>query len=132
MEPQRVPVSTYRLQLSAAFRFADARALVPYLAALGVTDLYLSPIMTARRGSTHGYDVTDPTQVSEELGGERELLRLSATLNAHGIGLLLDIVPNHTAASLENPWWRDVLQNGPVSPYAPYFDVTWQGARPGL
>ena len=132
MAARRTPVSTYRLQLNASFRFADARALAPYLESLGISDLYVSPIMTARRGSTHGYDVADPTRISEELGGEDEFLRLAAILAAREMGLLLDIVPNHTAASLENPWWRDVLQNGPVSPYAPYFDITWQGARAGL
>src|SRR4051794_10029135 len=132
MATARVPASTYRLQLNAAFQFESARALVPYLAALGVTDLYASPVMTARRGSAHGYDVADPTQISAELGGESAFLALTAALRERGMGLLLDIVPNHTAASLENPWWRDVLQNGPVSPYAPYFDVTWQAVRPGL
>src|SRR5919199_295893 len=104
MAAQRVPVSTYRLQLNTDFRFGDACALVPYLAALGVTDLYASPIMTARRGSTHGYDVADPTRISDELGGEHAFRRLAAALHERVMGLLLDIVPNHTAASLENPW----------------------------
>src|SRR5579883_1637717 len=132
MAAERVPGSTYRLQLNADFRFEDARALVPYLDALGVSDLYLSPVMTARRGSAHGYDVVDPTRISDELGGESAFLALAAAVRERGMGLLLDIVPNHTAASLENPWWRDVLQNGPVSPYAPFFDIAWQTARPGL
>jgi (1->4)-alpha-D-glucan 1-alpha-D-glucosylmutase len=132
MAAARIPGSTYRVQLNAAFQFADARALVPYLDALGVTDFYSSPVMTARRGSTHGYDVADPTRISDELGGESAFLALAATLRERGMGLLLDIVPNHTAASLENPWWRDVLQNGPVSAYAPYFDIRWNVARPGL
>ncbi|HEY7066177.1 MAG TPA: malto-oligosyltrehalose synthase [Chloroflexota bacterium] len=125
-------MATYRLQFNAGFQFADAQALVPYLAALGISDLYASPVLTARRGSTHGYDVADPTRISDELGGEPALAALAAALRERGMGLLLDIVPNHTAASLENPWWRDVLQNGPVSPYARYFDVDWQSARPGL
>jgi len=129
---ERIPGSTYRLQLNADFQFADALALVPYLNALGVTDLYSSPVMQARRGSTHGYDVADPTHISDELGGEPAFLALAAALRERGMGLLLDIVPNHTAASLENPWWRDVLQNGPVSPYAAFFDIAWQAARPGL
>src|SRR5207302_1374162 len=123
MAAGRIPGSTYRLQLNAGFRFEDARALVPYLAALGITDLYASPVMAARRGSAHGYDVVDPTRISDELDGETAFLALAAALRERGMGLLLDIVPNHTAARLENSWWHDVLQNGPVSPYAPYFDV---------
>ena len=132
MAEPRVPGATYRLQLTVAFGFAAARALVPYLAALGITDLYASPVFTARRGSTHGYDVADPTRISDELGGEPEFLALTAALRERGMGLLLDIVPNHTAASVENPWWEDVLQNGPVSPYAGYFDVNWHPGAPGL
>src|SRR5437868_674572 len=114
----RVPGATYRLQFHAGFRFADAAALVPYLHALGVSDLYASPILQARRGSTHGYDTTDPYRISAELGGEEGLRALAAALQAHGMGLLVDVVPNHMAASSENPWWRDLLERGPDSPYA--------------
>src|SRR3954453_16025956 len=107
MVAPRVPVATYRLQFHPGFRFADAEALVPYLHALGVSDVYASPILQARRGSTHGYDTTDPRRVSADLGGEEGLRALATALQAHGMGLLLDVVPNHMAASGENPWWRD-------------------------
>jgi (1->4)-alpha-D-glucan 1-alpha-D-glucosylmutase len=132
MAERRIPVATYRVQFSAQFTFEHARALVPYLSALGITDLYASPILTARRGSAHGYDVADPTRISDELGGEAGFRALTTALRDHGMGLLLDIVPNHTAASLENPWWEDVLQNGPVSPYASYFDLNWRSGVAGL
>src|SRR5580693_2393985 len=97
--------ATYRLQLSSDFEFADARALVPYLRELGISHLYLSPSLQARRGSTHGYDVVDPTRVSSELGGEEGLRALAAA----GLGIVLDIVPNHMGRGDENPWWRDPL-----------------------
>lgn len=121
----RVPVATYRLQFNRGFRFADARALVPYLHQLGITDIYASPTFKARRGSTHGYDVTDPTRLNPELGTEAEFEVLVQELKRHGMGLLLDIVPNHMAASSENQWWVDVLENGPSSRYASYFDIDW-------
>jgi (1->4)-alpha-D-glucan 1-alpha-D-glucosylmutase len=117
--------STYRVQLSAAFPFAAARAVVPYLADLGVSHLYASPLLRARAGSAHGYDVVDPTEVSPELGGEAGLRELVAALRAHGMGLVADLVPNHLAASHENPWWVDVLRHGQGSPYARVFDVDW-------
>lgn len=125
-------LSTYRLQLRGgssgfAFTFADAESLVDYLADLGVTHLYLSPIMTATTGSSHGYDVTDPTTVSPELGGRDGLVRLSAAARARGLGLVVDIVPNHVGidAPRQNPWWWDVLRNGRSSPYATFFDIDW-------
>jgi (1->4)-alpha-D-glucan 1-alpha-D-glucosylmutase len=121
----RVPVATYRLQLNRGFRFADAQALVPYLSSLGITDIYASPIFKARAGSTHGYDVTDPTRLNPELGTEEEFESLVQELKRHRMGLLLDIVPNHMAASSENQWWMDVLENGPSSRYASYFDIDW-------
>src|SRR5215207_5819925 len=96
-------VATYRLQLGPDLTFADATALVPYLSELGVSHLYLSPVLQARRGSQHGYDVVDPTKISDELGGEDELRLLCGA----GLGVLLDIVPNHMAASAENPLWVD-------------------------
>jgi (1->4)-alpha-D-glucan 1-alpha-D-glucosylmutase len=121
----RIPVATYRLQVNDDFTLDDARAIVPYLAQLGISDLYLSPIFEARAGSTHGYDVTDPTRVRESIGGMRALRALAAAAHEHHLGILLDIVPNHMAASVQNPWWRDVLVHGPHSEYASFFDIDW-------
>src|SRR4051812_16793910 len=112
MVAPRVPGATYRLQLNGQLGFADAAAVVPYLHALGIGDVYASPILATRRGSTHGYDVTDPTILSPELGGEAGFAAMSGVLREHGMGLLLDIVPNHMAASTDNPWWREVLEHG--------------------
>src|SRR6266508_2193799 len=130
MSAPRVPVTTYRLQLNGQLGFADAAALIPYLHALGIGDVYASPILTTRRGSTHGYDVTDPTSLSPERGGEAGFARLSRALRDHGMGLLLDIVPNHMAASTDNPWWREVLEYGSHAPHARYFDVDWHSRQP--
>jgi (1->4)-alpha-D-glucan 1-alpha-D-glucosylmutase len=118
--------STYRVQLSGRFPFAAARAVVPYLADLGVSHLYVSPILRARAGSSHGYDVVDPTQVAPELGGEAGLGELVAALRGHGMGLVVDLVPNHLAASHENPWWVETLAHGPASPFARVFDIDWE------
>jgi len=123
------PRATLRLQLHKGFTFADAEALVPYFAALGVSHLYASPITTARAGSLHGYDVTDPTQVNPELGGEPGLKRLVDALRREKLGLIVDIVPNHMAATLENAWWADVLRSGRTSRYARWFDVDWQSGK---
>lgn len=120
-----MPSSTYRMQFNLQFRFIDARELVPYLNDLGITDLYSSPRFQARKGSLHGYDVADPRRVNSEVGTESDFDELSARLKSYSMGLLLDIVPNHMAASEENPWWMDVLENGPSSPYAEYFDIDW-------
>src|SRR3712207_9115306 len=98
--------ATYRLQLGGGFGFAQARALIPYLRDLGVSHLYLPPSFQARAGSTHGYDVVDPGRISDELGGEEEFLRLCADARAAGLGVVLDIVPNHMAADDANPHWR--------------------------
>lgn len=132
MVSPRIPGATYRLQFNRHFRFDDARALVGYLQALGVTDLYSSPLLQARWGSTHGYDIINPERLNRELGGDEAFVELAETLRKHGMGLLLDIVPNHMAADSENPWWADVLQNGPASPYADYFDIDWNPVVPGL
>src|SRR5688572_23820107 len=105
----RVPGATYRLQLHAGFGFREARELLPHLRALGITDLYLSPIFRARRGSTHGYDVTDPTRLNAELGSARDFEDLAGDLAGAGMGLLLDLVPNHMAIGPENRWWMHVL-----------------------
>ncbi|MCV7398998.1 malto-oligosyltrehalose synthase [Mycobacterium fragae] len=126
-------LSTYRLQLRGAssgfaFTFADAENLLDYLDELGVSHLYLSPIMTAVVGSAHGYDVTDPTTVSAELGGADGLARLSAAAHARGMSLIVDIVPNHMGIDKpeQNPWWWDVLRHGRSSRYASYFDIDWE------
>jgi (1->4)-alpha-D-glucan 1-alpha-D-glucosylmutase len=125
-------LSTYRLQLRGAssgfgFTFADAENLVDYLAELGVSHLYLSPILTPVGGSSHGYDVTDPTTVSAELGGAEGLARLSAAARARGMGLVVDIVPNHVGVDKpeQNTWWWDVLRHGQSSAYASFFDIDW-------
>jgi len=123
--PLRIPVSTYRFQFNSSFRFRDALQLVPYLNELGITDLYASPLLQARRGSLHGYDVTDPSHLNPELGTDADFDALVAELKKYGMGLLLDIVPNHMAASSENPWWMDLLENGSRSQYASHFDVDW-------
>jgi (1->4)-alpha-D-glucan 1-alpha-D-glucosylmutase len=118
--------STYRLQLHKGFTFADAEAVVPYLARLGISHLYASPITNAQPGSTHGYDVTDPTRVNPELGGEEGLRSLCAALKREGLGLIIDIVPNHMGiAGGNNAYWQDVLEKGPASPYAGFFDIDW-------
>jgi (1->4)-alpha-D-glucan 1-alpha-D-glucosylmutase len=122
----RIPVATYRIQFNKDFRLEDARALVDYLDELGITDLYSSPILKARPGSAHGYDVTDPTTVNPEIGDAEKLKDLASALQSRDMGLLLDIVPNHMAASLDNPWWFDVLEKGEESPYAAFFDVNWE------
>ncbi|MEO8217057.1 MAG: malto-oligosyltrehalose synthase [Acidobacteriota bacterium] len=120
-----VPAATYRLQFNPEFGFRDGEHIVEYLAALGIGSIYASPSFAARRGSQHGYDVAEPSRFSRELGGEEAFLDLSRSLKRHGMGILLDIVPNHMAASTENPWWRDLLANGRDSRYAEFFDVDW-------
>jgi (1->4)-alpha-D-glucan 1-alpha-D-glucosylmutase len=121
-------LSTYRLQMRAdCFTFADAENLLDYLDELGVSHLYLSPILTAADGSTHGYDVTDPTTVSAGLGGAEGFARLSAAARERGMGLIVDIVPNHVGVEKpeQNKWWWDVLTHGRESPYASFFDIDW-------
>jgi len=117
--------ATVRLQLNHEFDFLTAAEHVPYLAALGLSHVYLSPIAMARAGSMHGYDVIDPMIVNPELGGEPALAKFVQTLHTHGMGAILDIVPNHMAADVANPWWNDVLAMGRGSPYAHYFDIDW-------
>lgn len=120
-----LPRSTYRLQFRNGMDFEGACRLVPYLADLGISHLYASPVATAVTGSTHGYDVTRPNEIEPALGGLDGLRRLADALHARGLGLILDIVPNHMAASLENPWWRSVVALGEESPYARHFDIDW-------
>ncbi len=118
--------ATYRVQLTAEFGFDQAAAIVPYLARLGISHLYTSPVLQAAPGSTHGYDVIDHGRVSDSLGGAAGFARLVAALREAGMGLLLDVVPNHMSIrSRANRWWWDVLEHGPASPYASYFDVDW-------
>jgi (1->4)-alpha-D-glucan 1-alpha-D-glucosylmutase len=127
-----VPRATYRVQLHRDFTLDDAAAIVPYLARLGVSHLYCSPLLRARPGSHHGYDIVDHREINPELGGREALERLAATLRAHGMGLILDIVPNHMGIGADNPWWMDVLQHGRASPYARFFDIDWAPVDPAL
>ncbi len=121
-----MPRATYRVQLHAGFTLDDAAAIVPYLAALGISHLYTSPVLQAAPGSTHGYDVVDHSRVNDELGAGEAFERLTDALRAHDMGLVLDIVPNHMAITgEENRWWWDVLQHGRSSRYATFFDVDW-------
>jgi len=120
-----IPRATYRLQFHRDFTFADAIHLATYLKQLGISHVYSSPILAARAGSTHGYDVIDHTRINSELGGEDGLRALVAALRQNGLGLIVDIVPNHMAVGHDNPWWVDVLENGQSSPYATMFDIDW-------
>lgn len=123
------PRATYRLQFRNGMDFARAAGLVPYLHDLGISHLYASPLAQAVTGSTHGYDVTDHGRFDEALGGMAGFIALSDRLRENGLGLILDIVPNHMAASTENPWWRDVLKNGEASRYASHFDIDWSAPK---
>ncbi len=126
-DPRGVPVSTYRLQLRKEFGLADARRLLPYLRDLGVGSCYLSPVMMSAPGSTHGYDVNDYHRVDPELGGREGFEALAGAAREQGLGLILDFVPNHMGIEGNaNRWWRDVLQCGPGSPYADFFDIDWR------
>src|ERR1700732_5356984 len=122
-----VPTATYRLQFTANFDFDAAAAIVPYLGRLGITHLYASPFMKARKGSTHGYDIVDHAKINPELGGDAGFERLSGALKRHDLGLILDFVPNHVGVHFaDNPWWLDVLEWGPASPHAASFDIDWE------
>jgi (1->4)-alpha-D-glucan 1-alpha-D-glucosylmutase len=126
--------ATYRLQLRNGFDFAAAQALLPYLARLGVSHLYLAPIWRAAPGSTHGYDVVDPNVIEPDLGGEAGFRALAEAAGASGLGIILDHVPNHMGIGAGNAWWWDVLANGQSSHFAGHFDIDWQataGATPG-
>lgn len=128
-EGPMIPTATYRIQLRNGVDFDAVAREIPRLAALGISHLYLSPVQTATPGSTHGYDITDPTQVDPVLGGRPALERLAGQAGAEGMGLILDIVPNHTAFHLSNPWLADVLRHGAGSRYAPHFDIDWTAGR---
>jgi (1->4)-alpha-D-glucan 1-alpha-D-glucosylmutase len=124
------PLSTYRLQFTPRFGFEDARAIVPYLAALGAGGLYASPYLRARPGSEHGYDVVDPNALNPQIGTEAEHAAMIDAAQAAGLVHLLDFVPNHMGiGGSENPWWQDVLEWGEASPYAEYFDIDWNPVR---
>jgi (1->4)-alpha-D-glucan 1-alpha-D-glucosylmutase len=127
------PRATYRLQLSRDFTFADAGALIDYLADLGVSHVYASPFLKARSGSSHGYDIIDHNQINPEIGTIEELAALAERLRGRGMGLVLDFVPNHMGVGgKDNAWWLDVLEWGRLSPYAEFFDIDWHPARPDL
>jgi (1->4)-alpha-D-glucan 1-alpha-D-glucosylmutase len=130
---RRVPSATYRLQFNAGFTFRDAQDLVPYLDALGISDCYASPVLQARAGSSHGYDICNHGRLNQELGGEKDFDAFSDTLRQHDMGLILDMVPNHMGIADDgNSWWMDVLENGASSVYARFFDIDWHPVNPDL
>ena len=128
----RIPTCTYRLQFNRRFTFSQARGIVPYLHALGVSDVYASPYFQASPDSLHGYDITDHNQFNEAIGSREDYNSFVAELHAHGMGQLLDFVPNHMGIGHHNQWWMDVLENGPSSVYAKYFDIDWRPIKTDL
>jgi (1->4)-alpha-D-glucan 1-alpha-D-glucosylmutase len=133
MTRRHLPAATYRLQFNRAFDFRAARAAIPYLHDLGVSDCYASPMLRARAGSSHGYDVCDHSRLNPDLGDDADFDAFADALRQHGMGLVLDAVPNHMGiGDPANVWWMDVLENGPASPYAPFFDVDWHPVNPDL
>ncbi len=127
------PRATMRLQLSASMTFNDARNLIPYIASLGISHLYTSPVLAAREGSTHGYDIVDHNRLNPELGTEKEFLYLVETLHSHDMGLIVDFVPNHMGVGYsDNVWWLNVLEWGQYSPYASFFDIDWKPSEQSL
>lgn len=130
MDSLSIPLATYRLQLNKNFNFRQAEELIPYLSQLGISHFYASPILTAKPGSMHGYDIIDYSKLNPEIGTMEEFENFVKTLCRHNMELLLDIVPNHMhIMSPNNLWWQDVLENGPSSPYADYFDIDWHSPR---
>ncbi len=129
----RVPRATYRLQFNKEFTFDDATGILPYLARLGVSHVYCSPVLRARPGSMHGYDIVAHDEINPELGGAEGFERFTQALREHGMGQLLDMVPNHMGVlGADNAWWMDVLENGPASAYAQYFDIDWHPVNADL
>ncbi len=129
----RISLSTYRLQFNQHFTFEQAAALVDYLYELGIGDCYSSPILKARPGSLHGYDIVDHTRINPEIGTEEQFVEFARALRERGMSVLMDVVPNHMCiAGSENRWWLDLLENGPSSPYARFFDVDWNPPNPNL
>jgi (1->4)-alpha-D-glucan 1-alpha-D-glucosylmutase len=128
-----IPLATYRLQLNRGFTFAQATAIVPYLSELGISHFYVSPLLKARAGSMHGYDIVDHNSLNPEIGSPEDFDRLVTTLHEHGMGLILDIVPNHMGVmGSDNAWWLDVLENGEASIYANFFDIDWHPLKDEL
>ena len=133
MAAPRIPLATYRLQFNRHFTFSDAARIIPYLHELGITDIYASPYLKAIPGSTHGYDIVDPTCLNPELGTDADYQEMVHTLQSQGMGHILDVVPNHMGIDASaNPWWQDVLENGPASHYANYFDIDWTPVKDEL
>jgi (1->4)-alpha-D-glucan 1-alpha-D-glucosylmutase len=132
MKPKRVPTATYRLQFNREFTFRDARAILDYLKDLGISDCYASPLFRAGPQSTHGYDICCFGELNPALGGLEGFREFSAAAHERGLGLLLDMVPNHMGSTLTNQWWLDVLKHGPASKYAGFFDIDWNPPTPGL
>src|SRR5688572_2203713 len=128
----RIPVATYRFQFNRDFTLGDARSLLAYLKELGISDVYASPLFLATPESSHGYDVCAYNQINPALGTRADLEKLGAELQQAGMGLLLDVVPNHMGAHLSNGWWYDVLKHGQKSKFANYFDINWNPPTPGL
>ena len=129
----RIPVSTYRLQFNYKFTFLDAARVIPYLHDLGISDIYASSYLKAVPGSLHGYDLTDPTSLNPEVGTAEDYEVFVQALKAHGMGHILDVIPNHMGiAGSSNPWWLDVLENGPSSSYAAFFDIDWRPIKAEL
>ncbi|MGC8529211.1 MAG: malto-oligosyltrehalose synthase [Leptospirillia bacterium] len=131
-ELSHLPLTTYRLGFHRGFRLGAATRLLPYFQRLGMTTLYASPLFAARTGSGHGYDLIDPSRLNPEVGTSMELERLSRELRRRNMGMILDIVPNHMAAHYENPWWRDLLENGEASAFSMFFDVDWAPPQQAL
>ena len=129
---KKTPLSCYRVQLNKDFRFEDARALVPYWDRLGITDLYTSPILKAFPGSSHGYDVVEHLELNPEIGTDAEHQALSRALRERQMGQVLDVVPNHMGIEGGNRVWSEVLENGPSSVYAKYFDIDWRPVKDEL
>ena len=128
-----IPRATYRLQFNSAFTFTQAAALTPYLAELGVSHCYASSYLKARPGSSHGYDTVAHGFLNPEIGTQQEYEDFVATLKSHGLGQILDVVPNHMGVmGADNVWWLDVLENGPASVWGSYFDIDWESLNPDL
>jgi len=127
-----IPRATYRLQFHRDFTFRDAAVLAPYLQRLGISHCYASPYLKARPGSRHGYDIVDHNALNPEIGSPQDYDGFIAALHAHELGQVLDIVPNHMGIGSDNQWWLDVLENGPASPYAPFFDIDWRPLKTEL
>src|ERR1700719_1533832 len=129
----QIPRATYRLQLNHNFTFDQATAIVPYLAGLGISHCYISPMLKARPGSMHGYDIVDHNSINPEIGSPEEFERFVAALHQNDMGLIVDIVPNHMGVmGSDNAWWADVLENGEASTYACFFDIDWHPLKKEL